>query len=498
MRYIGLAVAFAFIGLTVINLEGQGAYYDELHQAPAAFNYLGGNYPTLNYDFLGIPILNMSYSGAIKSNIYGLYLKFVNPHFTIYSWRLTGILFVAIALVGFYWFAGPSLPPSSAVLFGALILTDASILLATRHDWGPAALAFALRLAFLAAWLRSKYFPAGLVIGIAVFEKVSSMVLLAPLCLWLATSDDRNLRVCRATGLGFAIGVLPLLVANAGSVAMGYGFVSLSSLGVEPVERLNVSEYAFQYLSLGNGAMARSLILGDASSSFLTWAEAILILALLAIIIASGKRPLQLPTLMAASYLLIGVSIYIFPKTTFVHHWLLGNPFHYAAIALALGSLNVYRKAFLVAVVVLLALRIPNLVSIEQALASGRTSERFHPVLTRLAELAVSKSKDSVFIAADWGAGIQVYCLGNGQDGLLYEPFSLPDPTKTTLQVLENTKKRHLYTLVTGMAPQFQDISTSILDVIANHPDWQEAPLETEFDAISTVQIRKFVRRKLP
>src|SRR5262245_2954530 len=106
----GILIAIAFCTMTAFHLDAQGAFYDELHQAPAAFHYVGKHPVMFTRTFFDLPSLNMSYSGAIKSAIYGLYLKYVHPHFTVYSWRLMGILFVAAGLFSFCLIAGTSLP----------------------------------------------------------------------------------------------------------------------------------------------------------------------------------------------------------------------------------------------------------------------------------------------------------------------------------------------------------------------------------------------------
>src|SRR5262245_34561107 len=103
---LGAIVTLAFIVLTSLKLDSQGMYYDEIHQAPAAFFYIGKHPISFSYPVLGVPVLNMPYSGAIKSTIYGLYLHYVNPHFTVFSWRLLGILFVAAGLIAFYQTGG--------------------------------------------------------------------------------------------------------------------------------------------------------------------------------------------------------------------------------------------------------------------------------------------------------------------------------------------------------------------------------------------------------
>jgi hypothetical protein len=79
---LGAIIVAALLALTVPNLDSQGFYYDELHQAPAAFHYVGKHPIQFTWRFRGIPVFNMPYSGAIKSTIYGLYLRYVNPQFT--------------------------------------------------------------------------------------------------------------------------------------------------------------------------------------------------------------------------------------------------------------------------------------------------------------------------------------------------------------------------------------------------------------------------------
>src|SRR5215471_2247952 len=218
----GLAIAALFCVLTMIHLDSQGAYYDELHQAPAAFHYIGKHPVMFTREFFGVPTFNMTYSGAIKSAVYGLLLKYVIPHFTVYSWRLIGILFVAAGLLGFYWISGTSLPMESAAIFGVLVLTDICVIVTTRHDWGPTALALALRLIFIGIWLSIewkepaiyKYAIAGFIVGLAIFEKLSSVVLVVPLLALLLTSKERKLRVWPACGVAFLVGMFPMLRAN--------------------------------------------------------------------------------------------------------------------------------------------------------------------------------------------------------------------------------------------------------------------------------------------
>ena len=83
---IGLLAAIAFVGLAGVKLTAQGLYHDEIHQAPAAFAYVGKRAQIFAMGFVhGKPLMTMTYSGAIKPAIYGLYLRFTGASFTVES-----------------------------------------------------------------------------------------------------------------------------------------------------------------------------------------------------------------------------------------------------------------------------------------------------------------------------------------------------------------------------------------------------------------------------
>src|SRR5262245_1834987 len=263
----GILIAIAFCTMTAFHLDAQGVFYDELHQAPAAFHYVGKHPVMFTHVFFGLPTFNMTYSGAIKSALYGLFLKYVNPHFSIHSWRLMGILFVAAGLICFFSIGGASLTIAAVFCFAVLLLTDASVILLTRHDWAPAALALALRLLFLGIWLSIefkgpalyKYALVGIITGFAVFEKLSSVVLLVPLFILVLRSRARR-TVWIAAIAGLFIGSLPMLRANMHTYRTTGTFISLSDIagGGSTFSMADAPLYAFRYLSLGAGDLARN------------------------------------------------------------------------------------------------------------------------------------------------------------------------------------------------------------------------------------------------
>ncbi len=512
---IGALGCAALVTLTATHLDSQGISYDELHQAPAAFCYVGGHPPMFTHAYRGIPILNMTYSAAIKSGVYGLYLRYISPHFSIVTWRSIGIAFVAASLFSFFMIAGPSLPLQSACVFLGLFLTDASVIVMTRHDSGPTALAMALRLVFLALWLLIaldqpgdyRLALAGFVAGISIWEKLSSVVLLAPLCILLLTVSKRRKGAWLPAAVGLFAGTLPLLMTNVGSYAAGKGLISLRDASPDRVQVSlgGLAKYAYDFLSLGQGHIAREGVMGDGSGHSLDRTEAFLMGALMlgvclaALRAGRSNRRMVLAATMAGAYAALALALAILPRRTLAHHWIIGTPFQYAAIALAVGGLKEHRasgRLLLAACMCLVAIRTPALVDTERSFVSGKSSTTYDPAFKRLAQLAAVKSHYAAFIASDWGSATQIYCGTDGRADSVYEPFWSPSPGRAAMEIAETTQKRTLYVVTTGMGPpRLAGASSAILDVMALAPGWQNVPVESDFANLGPVQVRKLVRR---
>jgi hypothetical protein len=133
---LGLVAALLFVVVSSCRLTAQGMYYDELHQATAASAYgRDGPKPQMfaRVTIFGLPVLNMNYSGALKTAIYGLFLRYSGVKFSVLSWRLLGIVLVGSALFVFCALAGPRLSLLGLLAFLLLLFTDATVILATRH-----------------------------------------------------------------------------------------------------------------------------------------------------------------------------------------------------------------------------------------------------------------------------------------------------------------------------------------------------------------------------
>ena len=519
---MGLAAAVLFVLLASVRIEAQGPQYDELHQAVGAFTWLGAPPPPVFCRaFHGVCVLNMPYSGAIKTNLYGAWLRLTGARFTLASWRLFGFRLIAAGIVLFCALAAPALPPWAMAVFLALLLTDATVLLAGRFDWGPVALSLAIRLALLGLWIgseagegptvRSSMALGGLV-GFAAFEKLSALVLVPPLAaMVLGSPRRRERRHLLAAAAGFTAGALPLAAVHLGALAVRGEPISLG--GGPGVERSPAGFLAFvgDYLALGQGAGVRSFVLGLGRSPRLEILEAAIAAAVCFIVIsmAMGREGRESqPSFRGAGIALAGygavcLGLYFLPRPTWVHHWLLGTPFQYAAVALALPALSRgtgRRKALGIALAAFttlwLAVRLPGLVQTERALAAGRASSAWDPSLAAIGRFAAEREKGTVFIASDWGVATQILAFSGGRPGLVHEPFWRYQGPEQLRTLEEESGARVLY-LVRLRDPQrtvpgaLERIEHDLLD----DPRWREVPVEPEAARLRQVLVRKLVLR---
>ena len=346
---IGLMAACAFAAFCAINLSAQGLYYDEAHQVPAALAYLGKWPPIYAWSFVrGKPLMTMTYSGAIKSGIYGLYLRFTGSRFTVEGWRLFGITLVAVTFPIFSALARRRLSIAGLFMFFSLLLTDATVVLEVRHDWGPAALALALRMVFLGALLYGEgdrtarprnSLLLGAIVGFAIFEKLSSLTLLPALGILMLRRERRTVGHWCACLAGCLAGVLPLLFANLLHLSVTGQLLSASDVAVQGDRSLaGLGRFLGEYLSLGDGGLVREFILGEVRGSAIPEA-ALLSVALAAILVRRWVvRDDRLPAVLVACYAAIGVGLFALPNRTWAHHWIIGTPFQYLAIALSIRS----------------------------------------------------------------------------------------------------------------------------------------------------------------
>ncbi|HSG38957.1 MAG TPA: hypothetical protein VLE27_04900, partial [Thermoanaerobaculia bacterium] len=454
------------------------------------------------------------YSGAIKTNLYGAWLRVTGARFTLGSWRLFGILLVAGGIVLFCVLAGPALPPWALAVFLALLLTDGTVLLAGRFDWGPVALSLAIRLVLLGLWIGSEAgeegatvrssFGLGGLVGLAVFEKLSALVLVPVLAAMLLGSPRRReRRHVLAAMAGFASGALPLAAVHLGSLLFRGQPISLGT-GPEVDRSLSgFLSFLRDYLTLGEGGAVRAFVLG---LERLQWAEALeggFAVAVCLILFFGTLRRGSRAGILLVGYAVVCLGLYALPRPTWAHHWLLGTPFLYAAVALALpgfqrdrGRRNALGIALTAVVVLWLAARLPGVVRTERALAAGRASSAWAPSLAELGRFAAERADGAVFVASDWGVATQILASSGGRPGLVYEPFwrfEGPEQLRTIeeesgARVLYLVRLRHPHRIIPGAMERIErDLLTD--------PRWREVPVEPEAAGLKEVLVRKLVLR---
>ena len=523
---MSIAAAAVFYFAAAPNLTQQGLYYDELHQAAGAFAYIGES-PTLFSigSVAGLPVLNTAYSGAIKTGIFGIWLRLSQRPFTVRTWRLLGIGLAAVGLGVFVFFGRPCLGNLPCLLFVLLVTSDATVLLATRHDWGPVALALALRLTFLGFWLAG--FQAnggssasvgnsaalGFIVGIALFEKLSSVVLMVPLLLIVVTRHSPSrARHLLAAGAGVFAGSLPLLLANLGSLVQRGMLISLDQIGEVADRSLPLSELFVRYLDLSRGAEVQSFILGRelSQAAFLSLTLAVTALVatgVLALVLRRTNAAFPRSLTMLLAYLGIAPALHLLPANTWVHHWVLGTPFQYLAFALvvagilgALPSLAGRRRvgavATLAVLTVVLLARVPQTIAVEGALLRGETSRAWHPSLTELGRFAADRSREALFLASDWGVATQIYCLSQGRPDVVEEVFWRSTGSHRLEEILDRSGKNTFYLVRTEPPARIRpENSLRIEEDVSGLAAWIEVPAEPEAQALEVIRVRKFVRR---
>jgi hypothetical protein len=517
---LGLAAAIAFALLAGVRLTAQGPHYDELHQAVGAFTWIGAPPPTtFCLDFHGVCVLTTSYSAAIKTNLYGLFLRLSGRGFSVADWRWLAILIVAASLPLFAAGAWPVLRRREIAFVLLLLTTDGSLLLLTRFDWGPVALAFLLRMAMIAVWLHGEAsdsprpgntFALGVLAGLATFEKLSSCLLVLALAVLIPGDRRRRTRGHLAAALlGLGAGALPLLLVNLGWLAKRGELISLRDLRGE--RGPGARDLLRELLSLGYGGRAREATLGLPPPPWAEMGEAVLLAAILILVLSfslrgrgRGDPDRRRAGIALAAFAAVGVGLSVLPRATWAHHWILATPFQYLAIALALRARpwrerirgwRIAGVAFAVLATIWLGVRLAALGSLQIALHEGRASPAWDPSLAELGRFAAGRPPGTLFVATDWGVATQILCYANGRSGRVVEPFWDERGLELPEIAAAIDGARTLYLVRprwdTGRLPAAARIERGI----AADPSWREAPSEPETSAWSAVSLRKYVRR---
>jgi hypothetical protein len=491
---MAVASAALFACMAGTRLNAPGLYYDEVHQVPAVFAWLGR--PQAHFALStvgGRPWLTTPYGAAIKSALFAAFLRTTGSEFSVAAWRWFGIVMVVAGWLACAAAVGVRYGAAAELAFVVLLLTDTTVLLTTRHDWGPTALALALRCLLLAAALLSSSggsalaaFALGWLVGLSIFEKLSSVVLLGPLAIMLL---GRPRRAVVAALAGLAIACLPLAIVNVATWSSPDGPISLARLHDEYAK--SVAQFGRDFLALGQGDWVRRWVLDLPVGRPFIWGELFLMMVLVALAYAEPRA-----RRLAASYLVIGATLFLLPRRTQAHHWIIGTPFQYAAIAvLATVEPGRLRSVARVCLLALLLLRLPGVVATSRAIAGDRTAERFDPALTRVPQSLAARS-DAFVVASTWGIANQIVAFAQGRVSAVDEPIYEDAEVEAFERHLAATESSQLYLVeLPRQAHLFPSRTTRITAAVERDSRWREVDAEPELRGPSPVRVRKFVRR---
>jgi hypothetical protein len=182
---VGVALIL-YLSLACWHIRYPGIYYDEAFFVNAA---LGAKYNDsfIAYRILGIPVMLMSYIGALKSFVYAPIFAVcgVSP-LTI---RLPAIIISTYSLLITYALLIQFVPRIVSALGLLLIAVDAPFVFQTRTDFGPIAIMIALKMTAIYVfmlWLKTgnwRYFAFGLCcLALGVYDKLNFLWVVFALC----------------------------------------------------------------------------------------------------------------------------------------------------------------------------------------------------------------------------------------------------------------------------------------------------------------------------
>ena len=218
-----LPLLFFCLGLAFLPLVGIQA--DEVFFATAVFHLPSAAAFDAHLFHQQVPLMLLSYLGALKSWIYFPILTRIHPSYL--TIRLPVLLIGTLTIWLFIWFLERAHGRTVAWVGGVLLVTDTVYLLTTCFDWGPVALQHLLALAGMALLLKfvstgqpSMLFWGFFWFGLAFWDKALFVWLFTGLAMAAVVVFPRELwSRCNPKNLGLAaagliVGALPLVVYN--------------------------------------------------------------------------------------------------------------------------------------------------------------------------------------------------------------------------------------------------------------------------------------------
>jgi 4-amino-4-deoxy-L-arabinose transferase-like glycosyltransferase len=224
LLFLGFGI-YLFFSLAHLSLPG--LQYDEVLFTNAALGDVDGTFVDwkIRVFHRTIPLMLMSYIGALKALIYAPIFRFIGMN--ALTARLPVVLLGLASLILTYALLRRMLGTRTALVTLILLAADPSFIFSVKLDWGPVALMMVLKAAslyLLWRWLEGGnkgFLLAGsFLLGLGVYDKITftwyvvGLLIALPCCFWRELKSRMNWREMSLSMLAFAIGCSPLIVFN--------------------------------------------------------------------------------------------------------------------------------------------------------------------------------------------------------------------------------------------------------------------------------------------
>lgn len=415
------------------DIERPGLYYDELIQAEPAIRFLAAD-PSphripgaTQIRLFGrwFPVMTQPYMGALKSQL-------LIPSFALFgvgaaSLRITTLCWSFVGLLFLMLWAKRELGLSIALLGGALVCFDPSLLLISRHDWGSVALAFACRcggLYFACSGWRTRHAGraatrlalAGLLFGLGVYNKIDfALVLVCGVLALLAVRPRLAREIATAPRsiallLGGLLGLAPLIGWLGSAAAVTRAVIARPLSAAELVEKWNTALATldgsyFLKLTLAGGSF-ENMFAKDASGTLFPILFGASALWLAVRCWKQRRRGALDPArgFVVALAVLVPLAVLFTPRAVRVHHALLAAPFPQLVVAIA--SVDLWRSgrrtARIAAACLAVGALLGNLWVLRETLDTVRVTGGKGRWSDAIVDLA-PELRDRVAVNLDWG-----------------------------------------------------------------------------------------------
>jgi hypothetical protein len=502
-----LLMACVFIVLASYSINHPGLYYDEALFVNAATGATQSDL-FVHRRVLGVPVMLMSYIGALKAWIYYPIFKIFD--ISIASIRFPAILLGAASIILLYWYVSQQFSKVAAVIFLALAAIEPSTIFHSRLDWGPTALMMVFR--------------GGLFVSLGLFLKTGEKqyLRLAVLCCAIGIFDKLNFVWIALAGGVSAVVFYPerfniplisrlgtqklLILVSAGVILIFIALTVRATGGANPTGELGFTDIVFrwnQFFSLFAMTVAGTgvydfVITGSnpARSHHAIALTAGAIASIFGITVGLRSnliRPQALGFLVLFAFLL-AAQIFITRKATGPHHFATLAPLWLVFFSIGIWSLIEGLKPFrwplgFAAGAVLTSGLTVTSIMVDLGYHRGFRNININPLWSvtsgDLVQRIGTLAKVGAVVAVDWGVATNVQAISNNELAV-YDMWSFfNDPkNKTELNWFAKThiKKGSIFVLHTPERSVFPNARNNFLGAIAQE-NW---PINHVFSVYST------------